>query len=128
MDCIFCKIIQGEIPSYKVYEDENYLGFLDISPRNQGHSLLIPKKHYRWVDEVPEFGTYFEKAKIVGNAIKELVHPTYMSYQTFGVLAPHAHIHIVPYFELAENFPERQQLNPQQATQLAKQILAKTQS
>lgn len=128
MDCIFCKIIQGEIPSYKVYEDEKYLGFFDISPRNSGHSLLIPKMHYRWVDEVPEFGDYFEKARILGNAIKKIVKPKYMSYQTFGVLAPHAHIHVVPYFELAENFPDRKTLVPEQATELAKKILTETQS
>jgi diadenosine tetraphosphate (Ap4A) HIT family hydrolase len=50
-----------------------------------------------------------------------------MSYQTFGVLAPHAHIHVVPYFELAENFPDRKTLVPEQATELAKKILAETQ-
>ena len=47
MDCIFCKIISGEIPSYKLYEDENVLAFLDITQGTKGHTLLIPKKHIK---------------------------------------------------------------------------------
>ncbi|MGB4965754.1 MAG: HIT domain-containing protein, partial [Microgenomates group bacterium] len=46
--CIFCKIAAGEIPSYKVYEDEYFVGFLDAYPISKGHALLVPKKHYRW--------------------------------------------------------------------------------
>ena len=69
-DCIFCKIVKGEIPCFKVYEDENFLGFLDINPLNPGNSLLIPKEHYRWVIDVPKFGQYFEIAKKI--AIKTM--------------------------------------------------------
>ena len=60
MDCIFCKIVSGKIPCYKVYEDENFLAFLDIRPLNLGHTLVIPKKHFRWVWDVPNIGEYFE--------------------------------------------------------------------
>jgi diadenosine tetraphosphate (Ap4A) HIT family hydrolase len=52
-DCIFCKIISGEIPSHKVYEDENFLAFLDIHPQSPGHIQVIPKKHFRWVWDLP---------------------------------------------------------------------------
>ena len=62
-ECIFCKIVAGELPSYKVYEDANFLAFLDIYPRTKGHTLVIPKKHYQWVYDVPEFGKYWEIAK-----------------------------------------------------------------
>ncbi|MFH1456976.1 MAG: HIT domain-containing protein, partial [Patescibacteria group bacterium] len=54
MDCIFCKIVKGEIPADKVYEDENVLAFLDITPINPGHVLLIPKKHYENLYDLPD--------------------------------------------------------------------------
>lgn len=98
-DCIFCKIVKGEIPCYKIYEDENFLGFLDIKPINLGQSLLIPKKHYLWVDDVPNFGEYFEAAKKVGLAIKKALSPIAVCYVTLGFLVPHAHIRIIPRFE-----------------------------
>ena len=98
-NCIFCKIIKGEVPCHKVYEDKDFLGFLDIRPLNPGHTLIIPKKHYRWVDDVPNFGEYFEVVKKVGLAIKETLSPKFVNYLTFGVDVPHAHVHILPRFE-----------------------------
>ncbi|MCX6730843.1 MAG: HIT domain-containing protein, partial [Candidatus Roizmanbacteria bacterium] len=65
MDCIFCKIVKGELPSYKVYEDDLCIGFLDIFPLSKGNVLLIPKKHYRWVNDIPEFGAYWEAARVI---------------------------------------------------------------
>ena len=59
-NCIFCKIVSGEIPSYKVYEDNEFMAFLDVRPLNLGHTLVIPKKHYRWVWDVPNIGEYYE--------------------------------------------------------------------
>ena len=53
-DCIFCKIIEGKIPCTKVYEDKNVLAFLDISPINAGHTLVVPKKHYEKLQQIPE--------------------------------------------------------------------------
>ncbi|KKT79078.1 MAG: Histidine triad (HIT) protein, partial [Parcubacteria group bacterium GW2011_GWF2_44_8b] len=60
MECIFCKIVKGEIASCKVYEDENFLAFLDINPQSPGHTQVITKIHYRWVWDVPNAGEYFE--------------------------------------------------------------------
>ena len=57
-NCIFCKIVRGEIPSQKVYEDSDFLAFLDIHPKGTGHTLLIPKQHYPWFTDVPEDLTY----------------------------------------------------------------------
>ncbi len=97
-DCIFCKIVAGEIPCHKVWEDDNFLGFLDIKPINKGQSLLIPKKHYRWVDDVPNFGDYFEAAKKIGLATRKVLSPLTICYVTLGFAVSHAHIRIIPRF------------------------------
>ncbi|QQS44259.1 HIT domain-containing protein [Candidatus Roizmanbacteria bacterium] len=95
-DCIFCKIVQGEIPSYKVYEDESYLAFMDVFPRVKGHVLVIPKEHYRWVYDVPDFAGYWQTAKKIGMKIQQAVGSDYISFITMGEAVPHAHIHILP--------------------------------
>ena len=81
-DCIFCKIVKGEITSYKIYEDELFFGFLDIYPRVKGHTLLIPKRHYRWVYDVPDFGGYWERAKIISDAMQKALKPEFVSNPT----------------------------------------------
>lgn len=95
-DCIFCKIVRGEASCFKIYEDENFLGFLDIFPRVRGHSLLIPKKHYRWVWDVPDFGCYWEAAKKVSLALKKITGCESVNFLTLGEEVPHAHIWILP--------------------------------
>ena len=95
-ECIFCQIIDGKIPCYKVYEDESFIAFLDIFPRVKGHALLIPKKHHRWVNDVPEFGTYWSVAKEVGLNLQKKLKSSYITYLTMGNEVPHAHIHILP--------------------------------
>jgi len=97
-DCIFCKIIAGQIPCYQVYEDNNFLGFLDIKPLNRGNSLLIPKVHYRWVYDVPNFGEYFEVAKKIALVTMPIVEASTTSFLTLGYEVPHAHIRIIPRF------------------------------
>ena len=99
MDCIFCKIAKGEIPCYKVYEDKDFLAFLDINPRNPGHTLVIPKKHYRWVWDVPNSGEYFEATTKIANAIKKALDTDYVISIVMGDEVPHAHIWLVPRFE-----------------------------
>jgi len=98
-DCIFCKIVKGIIPCYKVYEDNRYLGFLDITPLNPGNTLLIPKKHYRWVYDVPDFGIYWETAKKISTVIQKKLGATSINFLTVGEEIPHAHIRIIPRFE-----------------------------
>jgi len=98
-DCIFCKIIKGEIPCFKVYEDADFLGFLDINPLNPGNSLLIPKIHYRWVVDVPNFGEYWEIAKKIANKTMPIVGSNAVSFLTLGYEVPHAHIRIIPRFD-----------------------------
>ncbi len=100
---MFCRVIRGEIPSHKVYEDENTLAFLDIHPSTPGHTLIIPKAHIAKVEDLPEedaealFGTLH---KIVGGIQEAVGAPA----STIGVNngresgqeVPHVHIHVIP--------------------------------
>ena len=94
--CIFCKIVSGEIPCHRVFEDEKFLVFLDISPRNKGHALVIPKDHHRWVWDYPRPGSYFELATRVAKAQKTAFGTDYVVSCIFGEEVPHAHIHLIP--------------------------------
>jgi len=95
-NCIFCQIVAGKIPCYKVYEDKSFLGFLDINPRVLGHTLVIPKRHYRWVYDVSNFGAYWEVVRKITLAMKKALRPKFITYVTYGLDVPHAHIHIMP--------------------------------
>ena len=95
-NCIFCKIVKGEIPSYKVYEDENFLAFLDINPRAPGHVQIIPKKHYRWVWDVPNVGEYFEIAKKIALAQQKAFNTEMVLSRITGEEIEHAHIWVFP--------------------------------
>jgi histidine triad (HIT) family protein len=98
-NCLFCKIVKGEIPSYKVYEDDNFLSFLDIRPLTKGNALVIPKKHYHWTYDVPSFGEYFEVAREVGLASKRAFGAEWISFLTLGLEVPHAHIRVIPRYK-----------------------------
>jgi histidine triad (HIT) family protein len=99
MECVFCKIVNKELPAFTVYEDENFMAFLDIRPMNPGHTLIIPKKHYEWTWEVENFGDYFEVAKKVALAAMKALDSRMVNFLTAGLGVPHAHIHVVPRFE-----------------------------
>jgi len=98
-NCVFCKIAKGELPYYRVYEDELFLGFLDINPLGVGHCQLIPKKHYRWVNDVPEYAKYWEAARGLSNALIRGLGAQRVNYLVSGVEVPHAHIWLIPRFE-----------------------------
>lgn len=95
-DCIFCKIVKGEIPSYKVYEDEEFLGFLDISQITDGHTLLIPKEHVRWVWEIDNIGMFYEAAKKIARKMREVSGNEFVASMTLGIMVEHAHLHLLP--------------------------------
>ncbi|TSC78056.1 MAG: Hit-like protein involved in cell-cycle regulation [Parcubacteria group bacterium Gr01-1014_24] len=95
-NCIFCKIIKKEIPCTKVYEDENFLAFLDINPMGPGHTQVIPKKHYRWVWDVPNAGEFFEVAKKIALAQKKAFNADIVRSQVYGEEISHAHIWVWP--------------------------------
>jgi histidine triad (HIT) family protein len=95
-NCIFCKIIAGEIPSHKVYEDEHFLAFLDIHPQSPGHALVIPKEHYRWVWDVPNAGDYFEVVKKIAKAQQKAFETDWILSKSVGEEVEHAHIWVFP--------------------------------
>src|SRR3990167_4581592 len=105
-DCIFCKIIRGELPSYKVYEDENTLAFLDIRPVNAGHTLVVPKKHsHNIFDIAPEdWATLAEAARVISIAIEQAlkadgVNIAMNNREHAGQVVDHPHLHIIPRFK-----------------------------
>ena len=91
-DCIFCKIVKGAIPADKVYEDERFIAILSINPVSAGHTLVIPKEHYRWVWDVPNAGEYFETARTIALALKKAFDTDLVLSKVEGMEVPHAHI------------------------------------
>ena len=96
--CVFCKIIAGEIPAAKVYEDDKCLAFLDIKPVSSGHTLLIPKEHYANMAETPdELVAYlYVKAKELMLKIKKATEADFVVLSVVGTDVPHFHIHLTP--------------------------------
>lgn len=95
-NCIFCKIVKGEIPSYKVYEDQDFLAFLDINPQSPGHTQVIPKKHYRWVWDTPSVGQYFEVVQKIAKAQQKAFNTDFILSKIVGDEVEHAHIWVFP--------------------------------
>jgi histidine triad (HIT) family protein len=98
-DCIFCKISQKKIPAEIIYEDDNFVAFLDIRPLNPGHTLVIPKKHYRWVWDIEHIGAYYEVVKKIANTLKKALQTDYVVSLVFGEEVEHAHTWLVPRFK-----------------------------
>ena len=103
MSCVFCKIIAGEIPSYKVYEDENTLAFLDINPVNPGHTLVVPKKHFANIEEAAEatLCQVIKTVKKVGLSLKKNLavsgyNVAVNNDPVAGQAVPHLHFHVIP--------------------------------
>ena len=95
-NCIFCKIVRKEIPARIVYEDDQFLAFLDIHPLAPGHVQVIPKQHYRWVWDVLNAGTYFEVVKKIAVAQKKAFNADVVRSQIYGEEVEHAHIWVWP--------------------------------
>ena len=105
-ECIFCKIVKGEIPCSKVFENEKFFAFLDIGPVNKGHTLVIPKKHYKNLFDMPkeELEGYMEAIQKVSKAITKGVNADGISINmsnesAAGQVVMHAHLHIIPRFK-----------------------------
>lgn len=105
MDCVFCKIVSGEIASVKVYEDDKFLAFLDINPRNPGHILVITKQHFGTFPEMAE-GEAAEYMRVISRVTKAVAKATKAeginilnnSGTAAGGIVPHVHFHIIPRF------------------------------
>ncbi len=104
--CIFCKIVKGEIPAYKIYEDDEFLAFLDISQASVGHALVVTKKHYDNVLEMEEdvAGRLFSLSVKLAKQIKKNLNVSGVnilnnSGESAGQSVMHAHVHIIPRYE-----------------------------
>jgi len=98
MASIFSKIINGEIPAYKIAEDDFFLAFLDINPLVKGHTLVIPKKEVDYIFDLDDtlYPGLFQFSKKVAKAIKASVKCERIGVAVIGLEVPHAHIHLVP--------------------------------
>ncbi len=104
--CVFCKIIEGEIPSRKVYEDDDILAILDISQTTMGHTLVMPKKHYDDFLQMPEneFGALMEKVQQIADQIIKRMNANGCNIlintgETAGQTVRHVHVHIIPRYD-----------------------------
>ncbi len=104
MSTLFSKIISGEIPSYKIYEDEQTYAFLTIRPHTKGHTLVIPKIEVDHWDDVPEdyFNHMWRTAQFVAKVMKEKLQCSRVCVMVVGFEVPHAHIHLIPSESMAD--------------------------
>ena len=98
MPSIFSKIVRNEISSYKVYENENFLAFLDINPLKKGHTLVIPKIEVDYIFDLKskEYQELWNFAKLVAKGMKRVIKCERISIVVMGLEVPHAHIHLIP--------------------------------
>ncbi len=100
MDCVFCKIVKGEIPSFRVAENDEFLAFLSIAPIKKGHTLVIPKKHSEYIFEMGDeaLGQLMAFAKPVAEKLKTKIEPKTgkIGIMVAGLEVPHTHLHLIP--------------------------------
>jgi histidine triad (HIT) family protein len=104
-DSIFTRIIKGEIPCHKVYEDDKTFAFLDIHPKTPGHTLIVPKKQveFLWDLTDEDYQAVMSTVKKVALRIREVLKPPYVGELVVGEEVPHAHVHIYPFATLEES-------------------------
>jgi len=109
MQCLFCEIANNKIPSFKIWENEDFFVFLDIMPINPGHLLLVPKKHFEEVYDLPEelYGSLFKTIKVIAERLKKATKVKRIGIAIEGFGMPHAHVHLVPVNKGNELNPER---------------------
>lgn len=126
MKTVFEKIIDGEIPTTKVYEDDKFLAFLDIAPKVYGHTLLIPKEKYTWMQEAPDdlIGEMFIRTKKIMQAIKDGLGCDYVEVRVVGEEVPYFHIHLIPHNinEAIYGLERKSYESPEQMSEYAEKI------
>ena len=97
-DCVFCKIVSGEIPDYRVWEDDKFVAFLDIHPISDGHTLVIPRAHTDSVFDLvnQDYVALFEIGKSLAPAIQKVTKCKRVGMALEGLSVPHVHLHLVP--------------------------------
>ena len=105
-DTIFTKIIKGEIPCHKIYEDEKTFAFLDIHPANEGHVLVVPKLPVEFVWDLPdeEYVALMTTAKKLALHLRAVTGCKYIGSAVIGTDVPHAHVHLIPFNETSEYY------------------------
>ena len=128
MATIFTKIINGEIPCYKVAEDENFLAFLDINPNAKGHTLCIPKVEVNKIldlDETTYMGLMAFSRK-VGRAIEAVIDCKRVGLTVIGLEVPHVHVHLIPLNSMQDaTFQKKEKLSEEEFQGIAKTIASK---
>lgn len=109
---IFTKIIRGEIPCHKVYEDEKTFAFLDIHPVQPGHTLVIPKAQIEFVWDLPEeeYQALMATTQKVALRLREVLPYAYVGERVVGIDVPHAHVHLIP-FDTADQLQQPQRFD-----------------
>lgn len=128
MASVFTKIVNGEISSYKIAEDENFFAFLDIQPLTEGHVLVIPKKEVNYLFDLDEdtYSGLWNFSKRIAVAIEKAIPCKRIGVAVIGLEVPHAHIHLVPLNAMNDINFSKPKLNPsqEQLTTIAARIKA----
>lgn len=103
-DSLFTKIISGEIPSHKIYEDDAVFAFLDIHPINAGHTLVVPKQQVEFVWDLDDetYQAVMAAAKKIALHMRSTLNVEHIGVQVIGVDVPHAHVHLIPFNDVSE--------------------------
>lgn len=103
-ESLFTKIIRGDIPSYKIYEDDHTFAFLDIHPITPGHVLVVPKKQVEFLWDLDDvtYHAVMSSAQKIALHLRERLNVPYVGEQVIGVDVPHAHVHVIPFTTVAE--------------------------
>jgi histidine triad (HIT) family protein len=129
MASIFSKIVNGEIPAYKVAEDENFLAFLDIFPVAKGHTLVIPKKEVDYIFDLDDdlYIGLQAFAKKVATGLKKAISCQKVGVLVLGLEVPHAHIHLIPMQTEADvlNFSNKKKFTPEEFNEI-KELISST--
>jgi histidine triad (HIT) family protein len=127
MSSIFIKIINGEIPSYKIAEDENYLAFLDVNPNAKGHTLCIPKQEINKIFDMDEtlYLGLMQFSRKVAIALEKTIECKRIGVAVVGLEVPHAHVHLIPLQDMDDmRFQRKISLSSDEFTAIAKAIQA----
>jgi len=125
MSSIFTKIVNGEIPAYKIAEDENFLAFLDVNPNAKGHTLCIPKQEIDKIFDMDEelYLGLMKFSKKIAAALEKTVPCKRVGIAVVGLEVPHAHVHLIPLNEMDEmRFINKVSLSKEEFEALAKDI------
>ncbi len=125
MASIFTKIINGEIPSYKIAENEQFYAMLDIAPNSKGHTLCIPKKEVDKLFDLDEetYAALFVFSKKVAEAIEKVVPCERVGLAVVGLEVPHVHVHLIPLNQMGDmSFSNKVPMSPSEMADLASQI------